>query len=123
MIEIKRSSNCCGCAVFPSYVLCDLCSKERQGLMSKDKQQCSDDWEAIDKIKDKIYVKDMVNSPAHYTFGKIEVIDVLEDWDVGFHLGNTIKYIARAKHKENELEDLKKAQWYLNRKISQLEKG
>jgi hypothetical protein len=64
--------------------------------------------------------QDMVNSPPHYTFGTIEVITVIEDWKLGFHEGNCIKYIARAKHKGNELEDLKKAQWYLNRKIKQL---
>ncbi len=69
---------------------------------------------------DKI-ANDPVNHPAHYTFGKIEVIDVLEDWQLGFHLANAIKYIARAQHKGRELEDLKKARWYLNRKIQQLE--
>ena len=65
---------------------------------------------------------DMINSPPHYTFGTIEVITVIEDWQLGFHEGNCIKYIARAKHKGHELEDFKKAQWYLNRKIEQLSK-
>lgn len=64
---------------------------------------------------------DNINHPSHYTFGTIEVIDVIEDWQLGFHEGNTIKYIARAKHKGNELEDLKKAKWYLNRKIEDIE--
>jgi hypothetical protein len=64
--------------------------------------------------------EDKVNHPKHYTFGTIEVITVIEDWKLEFHEGNCIKYIARAKHKGNELEDLKKAQWYLNRKIKQL---
>lgn len=66
--------------------------------------------------KDKV-----VNHPRHYNFGTIEVIDVIEDWNLGFHLGNTIKYIARAPHKGSELEDLKKARWYLDRKIRNLE--
>jgi hypothetical protein len=66
--------------------------------------------------------EDMVNNPKHYTFGTIEVIDVIEDWQLEFHEGNCVKYIARAKHKGNELENLKKAQWYLNRRIEQLEK-
>ena len=66
---------------------------------------------------------DVVNHPSHYTFGTIEVIDVIEDWQLEFHVGNVMKYIARAKHKGRELEDLKKAQWYLNRKVAQLEKG
>jgi hypothetical protein len=65
--------------------------------------------------------KDNVNHPKHYTFGTIEVIDVIEDWKLEYHLGNVIKYIARAKYKENELEDLKKARWYLDRKIKQLQ--
>jgi hypothetical protein len=65
--------------------------------------------------------EDTVNHPKHYTFGTIEVITVIEDWQLGFHEGNCIKYIARAKHKGNELENLKKAQWYLNRKIKDIE--
>lgn len=75
-------------------------------------------------IEEKSMSQDNVNHPSHYTFGKYEVIDVIEGWglDKEFCLGNTIKYIVRAKHKGNELEDLKKAQWYLNRKIEQLEK-
>lgn len=72
-------------------------------------------------IKPEFNKEDMVNSPKHYTFGKIEVITVIEDWQLGFHEGNCIKYIARAKHKGNELEDLKKAQFYLNRCVKNLE--
>lgn len=58
-----------------------------------------------------------VNHPTHYTFGKFEVIDVIEDWKLGFNLGNTVKYIARAKHKKNFVKDLKKAIWYLQREL------
>lgn len=65
--------------------------------------------------------EDMVNSPKHYTFGTIEVIEVIDDWRLGYHEGNCVKYIARAKHKGEELQDLKKAQWYLNRKIQNME--
>jgi hypothetical protein len=64
---------------------------------------------------------DPVNHPSHYTFSSIEVIDAIEEWSLDFHLGNAIKYIARASHKGNELEDLKKAIWYINRRISKLE--
>ena len=60
---------------------------------------------------------DMVNSPQHYTFGQYEVLDVIEDWELPFHLANVIKYIARAKHKGNEIQDLLKAQFYLNRYV------
>jgi hypothetical protein len=67
---------------------------------------------------------DPVNHPAHYTDGSIEVIDFIEDKNLGFHLGNAVKYIARAGKKDPEktIEDLKKAVWYLNRRIAQLER-
>ena len=58
-----------------------------------------------------------VDHPKHYNAGKYEVIDVIEDWKIGFHLGNVVKYIARAEHKADALEDMKKARWYLNRAI------
>lgn len=63
--------------------------------------------------------QDNINHPSHYTSGKIEVIDAIEDWNLGFHRGNVIKYVARAGKKDplKELEDLEKAQWYLNREI------
>jgi hypothetical protein len=64
---------------------------------------------------------DPVNHPSHYTFGSIEVIDVIEDWRLDYHLGNAVKYIARAYHKGNTIQDLKKAVWYLNRRIQQME--
>ena len=56
-----------------------------------------------------------VNHPKHYNQGKFEVIDVIEDWKLGFHLGNAIKYIARANHKGKTKEDIDKAIWYLER--------
>lgn len=65
---------------------------------------------------------DAVNHPAHYNAGKFEVIDVIEDWQLGFHLGNVVKYIARSPHKGQQLDDLKKALWYLQRKITTMEK-
>lgn len=61
--------------------------------------------------------EDVINHPSHYTTGNIEVIDAIEDWKLDYHDGNVIKYVARAKYKGDYLENLKKAQWYLNRKI------
>jgi hypothetical protein len=58
-----------------------------------------------------------VDHPSHYTFSKIEVIDVIEAWDLGYRLSNVVKYIARAPYKGKYLEDLKKARWYLDREI------
>lgn len=66
---------------------------------------------------------DPVNHPAHYTQGKVEVIEAIEDWKIGFHEGNVVKYVARAEHKGNQLEDLKKARWYLDRRIRELGGG
>ncbi len=74
-------------------------------------------------------MSDMINHPQHYTLGKIEVIDFIEDKGLNFNLGNVVKYVARAGHKKSSgksvdakaLEDLKKAQWYLNREISSRE--
>ena len=67
-------------------------------------------------------MSDNVNHPAHYTDGKIEVIDFIEDKKLGFHLGNTVKYICRAGKKDPEktIEDLQKAEWYLRREIQRL---
>lgn len=67
-------------------------------------------------------VGDIINHPSHYTFGKIEPIDVIEDWGLGFCLGNTIKYIARAGRKDPSryVEDLEKARFYLDREIEKM---
>lgn len=66
---------------------------------------------------------DAVNRPAHYTDGKIEVIDFIEDKKLGFCLGNAVKYISRAGKKDptKEVEDLRKAAWYIDRRIKELE--
>ena len=62
-----------------------------------------------------------VNHPKHYNTGKIEVIDAIEEWEMGFCDGNVIKYVARHRHKGKPIEDLKKAKWYLERLIQQYE--
>ena len=60
-----------------------------------------------------------IDHPAHYNVGNIEVIDAIEDWGLGFHLGNAVKYIARAGRKDpaKTEEDLRKAVWYIERFI------
>lgn len=62
-----------------------------------------------------------VNHPKHYNVGAIEVIDVIEDWNLNFCLGNAIKYIARCEYKGHKKEDLEKAKWYIEREIKKLE--
>ena len=61
---------------------------------------------------------DLVNQPPHYTAGGIETIDFIEAKKLNYNLGNVIKYLTRADHKGNKLEDLRKAQWYLTREIN-----
>lgn len=68
-----------------------------------------------------------VNHPPHYggDDDPYEAIKVIEAWGLGFHLGNTVKYISRAGKKSGAtlLQDLKKARWYLDRLIKRLEAG
>jgi hypothetical protein len=62
-----------------------------------------------------------VNHPPHYTAGGIETIDFIEAKNLNFRLANVVKYVSRASHKGKQLEDLRKAQWYLSREIMALE--
>lgn len=78
---------------------------------------------------DKVF--DEVNKPQYYAETKIEVIDYIEDKQLGFCLGNVVKYVSRAgrKHsvgmdnKEKEIQDLEKAKWYLERRIKELKEN
>tara|TARA_B100000427_G_C15516710_1_gene598521 strand:- start:1732 stop:2058 length:327 start_codon:yes stop_codon:yes gene_type:complete len=70
---------------------------------------------------------DLVNNPAHYTSGKYEAIDVIEDAikdspdsTLGFLQGQVLKYILRLWHKDNIEQDAKKAEWYLRRLIDKI---
>ena len=69
-----------------------------------------------------LYADDVVNHPSHYKVGGIETIDFIEAKQLDYHLGNVVKYISRADHKDEKLENLKKAQWYLNRAVANLSK-
>lgn len=84
--------------------------------------------QVIKQTEEEIKQYDIVNHPAHYTDSKIEVIDYIEDKNLGFCLGNAVKYISRAGKKKDtgrsvvdkEIEDLEKAIWYINRRIYEL---
>lgn len=60
-----------------------------------------------------------VNNPSHYggADNPYEAIKVIDAWDLNFNLGNTVKYIARCGKKDDELQELEKAAWYLNNEI------
>jgi len=89
-------------------------------VRSKIKREQSDDEVIITSPKKEI--RDNINHPPHYKVGGIETIDFIEAKSLSYSLGNVVKYITRAEHKGNKLEDLKKAQWYLNREIDNLSK-
>ena len=88
---------------------------------------------SMNNISDKSTKEDLVNHPSHYTDGNIEVISYIEDKGLieGFCKGNIIKYVSRAGKKESsslaiddkELQDLKKARWYLDYLINYYEKN
>ena len=76
--------------------------------------------------------KEWVNHPTHYqSKNGMEVIDVIDNFELNFNLGNAVKYILRSGYKEEqgytakqkEIEDIKKAIWYLNDKLKMLENG
>ena len=67
--------------------------------------------------------EEWINHPPHYGGGAnpYETIKVIEAWNLGYRLGNAVKYIARAERKGSRVEDLRKARWYLNREIEKTE--
>ena len=73
-----------------------------------------------DMLMFEIEEKEMVDHPSHYNQG-IETIEYIESWSMNFNTGNVIKYVTRAGYKDNQLEDLKKAMWYLQREIDRIE--
>ena len=76
--------------------------------------------EIVADVNQAISQHDSVNHPTHYTSGGIETIDFIEAKKLGYNLGNVVKYITRAGHKGSQLEDLRKAQWYLTREINSM---
>lgn len=66
-------------------------------------------------------MKETINHPDHYKGNRFEAIDIIEDYELNFHLGNVVKYVLRAGKKGSKLEDLKKSQFYLKREIDLLE--
>ena len=81
------------------------------------------------KMNKKIEGTEMVDNPEHYNQGSLETIEVIEaslggptsDKVKGYLTGNVIKYLSRCDYKGKLLEDLKKAQWYLNRLVTNFE--
>lgn len=90
-------------------------TKAGSPIRPKTRLATSDDFKITDKTE--FIMPDPVNHPAHYTTGGIETIDFIEAKNLNYNLGNAVKYITRADHKGNRLQDLQKAKWYLEREI------
>lgn len=75
-------------------------------------------WQVVATVTSNTPISDNVNHPEHYKVGGIETIDFIEAKKLNYHLGNVVKYVTRADHKGDRLENLQKAQWYLNREIA-----
>jgi hypothetical protein len=97
-----------------------MTAKERLEMDERGQMDIDDPYGAR-KVMKQILDREMVNHPDHYQgSGGMEVIDIIENYDLGFSLGNAIKYILRSNKKSNAKQDLKKAIWYINREISNL---
>lgn len=68
------------------------------------------------------FKEDKINNPTHYKGKTLEAIQVIEDFELNYNLGNSVKYILRAGKKEDQLADLRKANWYIVREIQAQEK-
>jgi hypothetical protein len=101
-------------------------ARRKKAMLEMDErgQMDIDDPYGARKVAKQITEREMVNHPDHYQgSGGMEVIDIIENYDLGFSLGNAIKYILRSNKKGSADQDLKKAIWYINREISNLVEG
>lgn len=118
---------CCGEIIPEGYQVCEYCNNDTDTYKKCRWLNSDGSYEhckqcASTRCPKKNIISDPVNNPAHYTDGKIEVIEYIEDKKLGFCLGNAIKYISRAGKKDpnKEIEDLKKAKWYIERRIKEI---
>lgn len=129
--EFDLDLKCCGCHYYNG---CDVCNANcdvafieylKQEIEVNESDLKYAGAEPIDtNVKEESVENDPVNHPSHYTDGNIEVMDYIEDKGFNFALGNAVKYISRAgkKDKNKTIQDLEKAEWYLNREIERLKK-
>lgn len=88
------------------------------------KAEKKEDWKQLSLLSSNTPMQktDPVNHPAHYKVGGIETIDFIEAKRLNYNIGNVVKYLTRADHKGNRLQDLEKGLWYLVREIDTLTK-
>lgn len=113
-IEKAMEKVCASCKYKDVWIGAHPCDTCKHGVKSKNWEPSEDQFDTVDH-------------PPHYKTGGIEPIDYMkakltkEQFD-GFLIGNVIKYVSRYSHK-NGLEDLKKARWYLDKLIEEIEKA
>lgn len=117
-------SECDFVEIFSDFPDCWIVTGAYHGIFDGMKKLIRKKTERMTPDQQKKHENDPVNYPSHYTDGKIEVIEYIEDKKLGFCLGNAVKYISRAgkKDPEKEIEDLEKAEWYIKRRIEELKK-
>lgn len=104
-------------------IYCSICGaewdKQLKEAAAANHAQYSPRCKGFEFIESSPEKPDHINSPTHYggADNLYETIKVIEAWDLGFNLGNCLKYISRAGKKGSRLEDLEKAKWYLEREI------
>lgn len=103
----------------PIKAVVSMCEKHLDYLQSEKHKHVSVGFETHISTRRFEMGSSNINHPKHYNQGKIEVIEFIEDKNLGFNLGNAVKYISRAgiKDPNKEVEDLEKAVWYLRRQI------
>lgn len=112
---VSKELTCEGCGVTFVHT-----KEKAQGRWPKYCPECLPKYSKVPKKKEVVIEpevktvelpkkEDDINHPSHYTRGKIEVIDFIEGQQLPYHLGNVIKYVARAGYKGDKLEDLKKS--------------
>lgn len=72
---------------------------------------------AVAAVKNRKHGEEVVEHPSHYNHGKYECIDVIEDLNLNFNLGSCLKYLWRLGRKDDEITELEKAKWYLEREL------
>lgn len=103
----------------------ELLDYEKKYLIDKSVKTEAAGGKSVESVLEKFIegkAKDMVNHPAHYGGDNpMEVIKIINHYNLNFELGNVAKYVLRSDKKGNKLEDLKKAAWYLQHEIKKLE--
>ena len=101
-----------------TYQIAYMCKKEMEKRRKWQLLEMTSSNTPLPSITMEEPQSDPVNHPAHYKVGGIETIDFIEAKKLNYNMGNAVKYISRADHKGNRLQDLEKAKWYIDRELT-----